>query len=130
MLRQRLAEEAAVAKNYGQGPYALFRGAMHEFAQPGMRIRVFFIFCAFSLQNLSGAAAINYYSPTLFSSLGVTDVALYTGIYGLVKGTSTSYSGTSATSLPSVGVSFPSLPSLHQLHFINFTPVSFTSGIH
>jgi hypothetical protein len=30
--------------------------------------------------------AINYYSPTLFGSLGVTDVALYTGIYGLVKG--------------------------------------------
>jgi len=32
------------------------------------------------------AIAINYYSPTLFGSLGVTDVALYTGIYGLVKG--------------------------------------------
>lgn len=30
--------------------------------------------------------AINYYSPTLFGSLGVTDVALYTGVYGLVKG--------------------------------------------
>jgi hypothetical protein len=30
--------------------------------------------------------AINYYSPTLFGSLGITDVALYTGIYGLVKG--------------------------------------------
>lgn len=29
--------------------------------------------------------AINYYSPTLFGSLGITDVALYTGIYGLVK---------------------------------------------
>lgn len=30
--------------------------------------------------------AINYYSPTLFGSLGIKDVALYTGIYGLVKG--------------------------------------------
>jgi MFS family permease len=29
--------------------------------------------------------AINYYSPTLFGSLGISDVALYTGIYGLVK---------------------------------------------
>lgn len=29
--------------------------------------------------------AINYYSPTLFGSLGITDVSLYTGIYGLVK---------------------------------------------
>jgi MFS family permease len=31
------------------------------------------------------SAAINYYSPTLFGSLGISDVALYTGIYGLVK---------------------------------------------
>ncbi|KAF4994854.1 hypothetical protein F66182_16425, partial [Fusarium sp. NRRL 66182] len=37
------------------------------------------------LQNLSGASAINYYSPTLFGSIGISDVALYTGIYGLVK---------------------------------------------
>jgi hypothetical protein len=29
--------------------------------------------------------AINYYSPTLFASLGIQDVSLYTGIYGLVK---------------------------------------------
>jgi len=51
----------------------------------------------FTTQNWSGAACISesylasgltpdYYSPTLFRSLGVTDVALYTGIYGLVKG--------------------------------------------
>ena len=30
--------------------------------------------------------AINYYSPTLFGSLGISDVSLYTGVYGLVKG--------------------------------------------
>lgn len=29
--------------------------------------------------------AINYYSPTLFASLGISDISLYTGIYGLVK---------------------------------------------
>jgi hypothetical protein len=29
--------------------------------------------------------AINYYSPTLFKSIGIQDVTLYTGIYGLVK---------------------------------------------
>ncbi|KAL2202219.1 general substrate transporter [Sarocladium strictum] len=85
MLKARLEEEATIASGYGQGAYALFRGAMHEFSQKGMRIRVLVITCAFTLQNLSGAAAINYYSPTLFGSLGVTDVALYTGIYGLVK---------------------------------------------
>lgn len=51
-----------------------------------MRNRLLLVFCAFALQNMSGAAAINYYSPTLFASLGIKDVALYTGIYGLVKG--------------------------------------------
>jgi MFS family permease len=56
MLRARLEEEAAVASGYGSGSYALFRGAMHEFAQKGMRIRVVVITCAFTLQNLSGAA--------------------------------------------------------------------------
>lgn len=30
-------------------------------------------------------AAINYYSPTLFESIGIQDTSLYTGIYGLVK---------------------------------------------
>ena len=56
MLRLRLDEEAAVASRYGSGPYALFRGAMHEFSQKGMRNRVLVVFCAFTLQNLSGAA--------------------------------------------------------------------------
>jgi hypothetical protein len=77
---------------------------MDEFCRKGMRNRVYLILCIFTLGNLSGAAgklqacpnvlalililslAINYYSPTLFGSLGITDVALYTGIYGLVKG--------------------------------------------
>lgn len=86
MMRDRLAEEAAVSKQYGTGPWAFFRGAMSELSQKGMRNRVWLIFCAFALQNMGGAGAINYYSPTLFGSLGITDVTLYTGIYGLVKG--------------------------------------------
>lgn len=39
----------------------------------------------FFFQNLSGAAVINYYSPTLFASIGIADPALYTGIYGVFK---------------------------------------------
>jgi hypothetical protein len=34
---------------------------------------------------MSGINAINYYSPTLFASVGVSDTSLYTGIYGLLK---------------------------------------------
>lgn len=85
-MRDRLAEEAAVSGKYGTGRWAFFRGAMSELSRKGMRNRVFLIFCGFALQNFGGAGAINYYSPTLFGSLGITDVTLYTGIYGLVKG--------------------------------------------
>ncbi|RKL16592.1 Quinate permease [Fusarium oxysporum] len=85
MIRKRLADEALVASRFGTGPWALFRGAVSELTRKGMRNRVLLVFCSFALQNMSGAAAINYYSPTLFGSLGISDVALYTGIYGLVK---------------------------------------------
>ncbi|KIV93142.1 hypothetical protein PV10_04380 [Exophiala mesophila] len=84
-MQERLDGEAEISRKYGTGLWAYFRGALDEFSKKGMRNRVVLVFCSFTLQNLSGAAAINYYSPTLFGSLGVTDVALYTGIYGLVK---------------------------------------------
>lgn len=29
--------------------------------------------------------ALNYYSPTLFADIGVTNTSLYTGIYGILK---------------------------------------------
>jgi hypothetical protein len=86
MIRSRLVDEAKVSARYGTGSWALFRGVIHELSQAGMRNRLLLVFCAFALQNMSGAAAINYYSPTLFASIGISDVALYTGIYGLVKG--------------------------------------------
>ena len=85
MLQNRLAEEASIAQTFGTGRWAFFRGAMSEFSRRGMRNRVLLVLCSFTLQNMSGAAAINYYSPTLFGSIGISDVALYTGIYGLVK---------------------------------------------
>jgi hypothetical protein len=84
-MQHRLNEERAIAARYGSGSFAFIRGCFNELSRPGMRNRVLLVFCAFTLQNLSGASAINYYSPTLFGSLGVTDVPLYTGIYGLVK---------------------------------------------
>ncbi|KAK1841837.1 quinate permease [Colletotrichum chrysophilum] len=85
MIRARLAEEAAVAKAYGNGSWAYIRGSLSELSRKGMWNRLLLVFVAFTLQNMSGAAAINYYSPTLFGSIGISDVALYTGIYGLVK---------------------------------------------
>jgi hypothetical protein len=75
-----------ISARYGTGSWALFKGVVSELSRKGMRNRLLLVFCAFALQNMSGAAAINYYSPTLFASLGISDVSLYTGIYGLVKG--------------------------------------------
>ncbi|KAG2413575.1 hypothetical protein HFD88_002764 [Aspergillus terreus] len=85
IIKDRLREEEAIANEYGTGPWAYSRGALQELSRKGMRNRVALVFCAFVLQNMSGAAAINYYSPTLFKSIGIQDVTLYTGIYGLVK---------------------------------------------
>jgi hypothetical protein len=56
MMRARLDDEAAVAAGYGTGPWALMRGAMHEFSRRGMWNRVVLVFCSFVLQNMSGAA--------------------------------------------------------------------------
>lgn len=56
MMRARLDEEAVIASRYGSGPKAFFLGAMNELLRKGMRNRGFLIFCAFALQNMSGAA--------------------------------------------------------------------------
>jgi hypothetical protein len=55
-MEQRLEEEASIASGYGTGSWAFFRGAMFEFSRKGMWNRVFLIFCAFTLANLSGAS--------------------------------------------------------------------------
>jgi MFS family permease len=52
---------------------------------PGMRNRFLLVFLMFMWQAWSGAAAINYYSPTIFTSIGLSDVTLWTGIYGIIK---------------------------------------------
>lgn len=61
------------------------KAAAREGAMPGMRNRFLMVFLLFMWQAWSGAAAINYYSPTIFTSIGLSDVTLYTGIYGLIK---------------------------------------------
>lgn len=55
-IQVRLEEEAVIARGYGTGFYAYCRGALKELSMRGMRNRVWWIWCAFTLQNLSGAA--------------------------------------------------------------------------
>lgn len=64
---------------------AFVKGALRESCMKGMRNRFFLVFIMFMWQGWSGAAAINYYSPTIFTSIGLTDVTLWTGIYGIIK---------------------------------------------
>lgn len=79
-----MAEELAVAGE-GSGIWSYVKGCFRELSVKGMRNRLVIVFASFALQNFSGANAINYYSPTLFKSIGITNVNLYTGIYGLIK---------------------------------------------
>jgi MFS family permease len=58
-IRTRLAEERLVSSEYGAGSWAFIRGALSELSRKGMRNRVFLVFCAFTLQNMSGAAGLS-----------------------------------------------------------------------
>lgn len=67
-------------------------GGIKEALSPGNRERVFLGMGLMMLQNLSGINALNYYSPTIFKSIGFTgtDVGLLaTGVFGIVKCTMT-----------------------------------------
>ncbi|CAE6451579.1 unnamed protein product [Rhizoctonia solani] len=61
---------------------------LKEFGRPGIRNRLGVGMCIMMCQNLTGMNAINYYSPTIFSSIGITGTSnslFATGIYGVVK---------------------------------------------
>jgi hypothetical protein len=93
---------------------AFIKGASKEVCLKGMRNRFALVFFMFMWQAWSGAAAINYCkfsqtlqstpdvwstirydivtdqiqfldSPTIFTSIGLTDTTLWTGVYGLIK---------------------------------------------
>ncbi|KAL3487221.1 general substrate transporter [Aspergillus germanicus] len=56
-------------------------------ARPAIMYRLFLGCMLFFWQNGSGINAINYYSPTIFTSIGVSDsdVGWMTGIFGVIK---------------------------------------------
>ncbi|KAL5337258.1 hypothetical protein BJX70DRAFT_399903 [Aspergillus crustosus] len=65
-----------------------FAQILRECAAPGVRNRILISVLLMLLQNLTGINAINYYSPTIFRSIGFTGTSvqlLATGVYGLVK---------------------------------------------
>ncbi|BGP31937.1 hypothetical protein JCM10296v2_003716 [Rhodotorula toruloides] len=86
----RINREKAVAADFkGNVATRYCRGLWHEATTPGIRNRLVIGFLIKAAQSAhSGINSINYYSPTLFSSIGITDVTLYTGIYGVIKAAS------------------------------------------
>lgn len=67
------------------GLWNYFNAVVRQLQIPDVRHRVICVWVVFILMNFSGAVVLNYYSPTLFGAIGIKDVFLYTGIYGLVK---------------------------------------------
>lgn len=86
-VQNQIENERAIAATTNADPsFASFlKGAFREARSKGMRNRFLLVFIMFMWQAWSGAAAINYYSPTIFTSIGLTDVTLWTGVYGLIK---------------------------------------------
>ncbi|KAL7758503.1 hypothetical protein ACKLNR_010930 [Fusarium oxysporum f. sp. zingiberi] len=65
-----------------------WRQIFSELFQPGVRGRIVLSCGLVSFQNFTGINAINYYSPTIFKSIGFTGTSvglLATGIFGIVK---------------------------------------------
>lgn len=61
---------------------------LKELKNISIRNRILICVVLMLLQNLTGINAINYYSPTIFKSIGFTGAStglLSTGVYGLVK---------------------------------------------
>lgn len=84
MIQSLMAEEALITGGE-HGMMAYLRGAFGLLKTKNIRHRVAVVFFMFLFQNWSGAIVINYYSPSIFKSVGIVDYTLYTGIYGLVK---------------------------------------------
>ncbi|KAJ6561538.1 quinate permease [Mycena vulgaris] len=86
MTDQQLAVEA---EKTGGGSIG---ARLREVFLPGIRNRLFMCFMLFLFQNGTGINAINYYSPTVFKSIGITGTStglFTTGIFGIVKNVAT-----------------------------------------
>ncbi|EKD18019.1 uncharacterized protein L3040_004558 [Drepanopeziza brunnea f. sp. 'multigermtubi'] len=73
---------------YDSGAHESFMKKLKAVFAPGIRNRLAIGMSLMMLQNLSGINALNYYSPTIFKSIGFSGTSvglLATGVFGLVK---------------------------------------------
>lgn len=79
-------------REYDQGANQSFFKKLKEAWSAGNRNRLIMGMALMMLQNLSGINALNYYSPTIFKSIGFkgTSVGLLaTGVFGIIKASAT-----------------------------------------
>lgn len=65
---------------------------LREMVLPANRVRLMLGIALMFIQNMSGINALNYYSPSIFQSIGFTGTSvglLATGIFGIVKASAT-----------------------------------------
>lgn len=84
-VRRQLDDERSITGSAQPTFRAFLKSATRECFTKGIRNRFLLVFLMFMWQAWSGAAAINYYSPTIFRSIGLSDYTLWTGIYGIIK---------------------------------------------
>ncbi|KAJ9365700.1 general substrate transporter [Paecilomyces variotii] len=86
-IKEQIAIERALTIRSGAKPtfWGSTKAAVKEATMKGMRNRFGLVAMLCLFQAWSGAVAINYYSPTIFTSIGLDNTTLWTGIYGVVK---------------------------------------------
>ncbi|KAK7031699.1 general substrate transporter [Favolaschia claudopus] len=80
--------EAAIAHERSLAGAGFFGPVKTVFASKTLRYRILLGSSLFVWQNGTGINAINYYSPTIFRSIGITGSntgLLTTGVYGIIK---------------------------------------------
>ncbi|KAJ5627466.1 general substrate transporter [Penicillium herquei] len=88
-VKAQLEMEQALTSDGGRRSlWTYLRSAFKEAKMKGMRNRFGLVIMMTIFQAWGGAVAINYYSPTIFRSIGLENTTLWTGVYGVIKSVS------------------------------------------
>lgn len=81
-------ERALTSEGEKHSLWQYLGAAFKEARMKGMRNRFGLVIMMTIFQAWGGAVAINYYSPTIFRSIGLENTTLWTGVYGVIKSVS------------------------------------------
>ncbi|PYI00881.1 general substrate transporter [Aspergillus sclerotiicarbonarius CBS 121057] len=81
-------ERALTSEGEKHSLWQYLGAAFKEARMKGIRNRFGLVVMMTIFQAWGGAVAINYYSPTIFRSIGLENTTLWTGVYGVIKSVS------------------------------------------